>query len=50
LLIHTNAPFRSAPQVKSSRAQIHAKFHRLPILCFEESQRLRAREEIPARG
>lgn len=40
LLITQTPHRRSAPQVKSSRAQIHGKFHRLPILRFEQTQRL----------
>jgi hypothetical protein len=26
--------FRRPPQVKSSKAQIHAKFHKIPAICF----------------
>ena len=30
--------FRRPPQVKSSKAQIHAKFHKIPELRFEDQQ------------
>mgnify|MGYP006935559546 CR=1 FL=1 len=31
--------FRRPPQVKSSKAQIHAKYHEIPAICYE-NQRL----------
>ena len=30
--------FRRPPQVKSSKAQIHAKFHKIPAICFEDQK------------
>ena len=30
--------FRRPPQVKSSKAQIHAKFHKIPTICFEDQK------------
>jgi hypothetical protein len=31
---------RKAPQVKSSKAEVHAKIHRIPTLCFTSERRL----------
>ena len=31
-------PFRRPPQVKSSKSQIHAKFHKIPQIRFEDQQ------------
>ena len=30
--------FRRPPQVKSSKAQIHAKFHKIPVIRFEDQK------------
>ena len=30
---------KRAPQVKSSEAQIHAKFHKIPVIRFENHKR-----------
>ena len=32
--------FRRPPQVKSSKAQIYAKFHKIPEITFEQKQQL----------
>ena len=30
--------FRRPPQVKSSKSQIHAKFHKIPVIRFEDQK------------
>jgi hypothetical protein len=30
--------FRRPPQVKSIKAQIHAKFHKIPVIRFEDQK------------